>query len=66
MLALPLLDPELLLELATAEELLLDPLEGVSDDDDVDTWLLLHDEEPDDEPLPPDELGQPSQQQHPA
>ncbi len=65
MLALPLLDPELLLELATAEELLLDPLEGGSDDD-VDTRLLLQDKEPDDDPLAPDELEQPSQQQQPA
>ncbi len=50
---------------------LLEPLDDGSDEDeDHAELLLLHDEDPEDDPLdellPPDELEQPSQQQQPA
>ena len=76
----PLLDGRLLLAPLDDGPLLLGPLDdgrlleplddGSDEDEDHAELLLLHDEDPEDDPLdellPPDELEQPSQQQQPA
>ena len=76
----PLLDGRLLLAPLDDGALLLGPLDegrlleplddGSDEDEDHAELLLLHAEDPDDDPLdellPPDELEQPSQQQQPA